>query len=173
MGLYDIITWHADLPELPEGICPWKLAFQTKSLPGCCQRLIELTHEGQLQLREYIGEIIDPEDVSLEIVDQAANKLRLMRERLISGETLSNTDYSTEPINYSGEIVFYANYGAPQNGRLEYQAVFEDGVLQDVQLTKNQEPDQIAWDTHQEKAGSKNHFVVQVIKDNSKEFGDE
>jgi len=173
MGLYDTITWHADLPDLPEGICPWSLAFQTKSLPGCCQRLIELTHEGQLQLREYIGEIIDPEGVSLETVHQVTDKLRLMRERLISGETLSNTDYSIEPVNYSGEIVFYASYGTPRNGRLEYQAVFEGGVLQDVQLTKNRGPDQIAWDTHQGKAGSKNYFVIQAISDNSKGFGDD
>jgi len=174
MGVYDTVTWHADLPKLPDGIQPCALGFQTKSLPGCCQRMIEVTHEGQLQHREYIGEVIDPANGSVEIGDRLTEIFRIERQRRISGETLGDADYSTQPIKYSGDVAIYASYGTPPNGRLEFYAVFKGGMLQSVQLTTNREPDQKAWDAaHQGKAGAMKQFVVQIITDNSKEFGDD
>ena len=173
MGAYDMMTWHADLPELPEGKYPWMINFQTKSIQGRRQRVIEVTREDQLQLREFVGEGFDPTDVSGEMVQRLMERLRVANGRRQAGDTLDPTTYSTQKINHSGAIVFYSPYGDPPNGRLEFHAVFRDGLLQSVQLTKNQEPDQLKWDAHQERTGAMAQFTVQPLTDNPKEPSDD
>lgn len=173
MGLYDTITWHGDLPGFPEGLKPWVITFQSKSLPDCCQRMFEVTKDGQFQLREFIGEGLrytdDPATVAKRVLDQHQERTRLRK----TGETLNAADYSTQVYDYTGELIFYGGYGDPPNGWLKFRAIFKSGVLQSVRLKKHRMPDLAAWDAHLEqkrsRTGGMSHFIIKQTKDTSTE----
>lgn len=161
MGLYDSLTWHGDLPDLPSGTEPYLLAFQTKSLEDCQQRIFEVTEAGQLQLRKFIGERYRYEDYSAELVAEMQTKFQERQMRRLAGLTLDEKDYSTTKSNYSGELVFYTSYGQPPNGWLEYTANFETGTVKSVCQTQHRAPDEQAW--RERKGGTVAQFIVKKL----------
>lgn len=166
MGAFDRIAWHTDLPDLPEEIKPWSLGFQTKCLPRSCQRIFEVTPEGRLQERKYVGPVASYKD-DLEVLARRVQAESVSRKlRYESGAMLDPKDYATIPSDYSGDTKITSIYGRPHNGRLTYNVNFRNGTVQSVELIEHIKPDPNAWDDMLSKRkASGRHFVVTSIND--------
>lgn len=141
MGVYDIITWHADLPDLPEGRKPWQFHFQTKDLPGQKQRQFEVRPDGRLQQRVsvHLGEPV-PEDMNL--IHEHMHRLReQQRKRFETGALLDEGDYTTTETDVTATVKLLARYGAESAGLLAYEAHFEAGWARSVRMIEHRLPD--------------------------------
>ena len=60
--------------------------------------------------------------------------------------------------SFQEKLFFYASYGTPPNGRLKYNAEFEDGDVISVVLKEHRAPDEQAW--RERKASGMSQFIV-------------
>ena len=145
MGLYDTISWLAPLPDAPAGLNYFLLGFQTKDIPEARQRLLEVSKDGLLEHREYIGKGFRYTEYSPELLAEMHNQIARRKLRAEKGVGLPEDEYTRIPLRHTGTCKLLASYGEPNNGRLEYLVDFTHGKVVSVEQTSHIPPNRDAY----------------------------
>lgn len=138
MGLYDTINCEYPLPNWPEGL--EEGSFQSKDTPAQGLMLYRITSDGKLQVRNFDSRII-PAKLSGDPPSDAT-----WSDRLNYYDTTEHYNHRWVDESFSGAIRFYTSYKDAEfsdydvSGWVEYQAVFVDGKLHNINLAKHTEP---------------------------------